>query len=713
MQFGPFVFDRGRQLLAREGREVPLPPRVLGVLDVLSARPGQIVSKQELIETVWKDAYVSDTSLAEAVSFLRQALGDDPQQPSYIQTVHRRGYRFLPPSPVPVPAAVAAAQPAAASPGSTDTWGVLLPWAIVVLLGATTASTVWRLARPGTTALLPVARFEVAMPDGAVLDTRAPAVAMSADGSRIAFSACGADGNAGCRIYTRALDDTHARPIAGTEGGTAPFLSPDGSLVGFFTDGKLKKIAVAGGSPSTVADVREPLGGAWLDDGSLVFSASANGGPGALLRVGSGGGAPQAIGAIGSDIAVAWPDPLPDGRTVLATAITAPGDRPRTRIVAVSLATGQRTTVFEGAAFARFVPPSMIAFVHDAQLMAAVFDPSQSKVTGQPVAVGWAVGGRAPQFAVSRVGTFAAAPLVDSPSGAGPALAWMSRDGPGSNIAPLPSAFQQMRSPSLSSDGRRIAALTFDAGRADVWTGDLARGTVGRVTFDGDHRAPIWAANDNALVFASAVAGTFNVFERPANASTAARIAASARHQLPASVSRDGRVAYTEFDPASGADIWIGASDGRPSALVRTPFDETAPAFSPDGRWVAYQSNESNQWEVYARPFPGTGAALAISAGGGSSPVWSRDGRTLFYAGANAVMAVEVAGCAAEPCDLKPSAPRMIARGPWIPRGTTSTGLLLVERIADTNVSDRLTLTLQWTRELQRIVPPAVVTTPK
>src|SRR5262245_59932501 len=187
-QFGPFQFDRAHQLLAREGQEVPLPPRVLGVLDVLTARAGEIVSKQELIETVWKDSFVSDTSLAEAVSFLRQALDDDPQQPSYIQTVHRRGYRFLPPAVPAAPAAVpTTATPAAAA---TESWGVVLPWAIVVLLGATTVSTVWRLANPGTPAVLPVARFEIAMPDGAALDTRAPALAMAADGSRVAFSAC-------------------------------------------------------------------------------------------------------------------------------------------------------------------------------------------------------------------------------------------------------------------------------------------------------------------------------------------------------------------------------------------------------------------------------------------------------------------------------------------------------------------------------------------
>src|SRR5262249_13637892 len=155
------------------------------------ARPGEIVSKQELIETVWKDAFVSDTSLAEAISFLRQALGDDPQQPSYIQTVHRRGYRFLP-AVTPLPAA-------SAGPGlplrvPRDGLGLVLRWAVAVLLAATAASAFWRLWHPDNGFVPPVARFDISLPAGTALDTAFPAIATSADASRIVFSACAMDG---------------------------------------------------------------------------------------------------------------------------------------------------------------------------------------------------------------------------------------------------------------------------------------------------------------------------------------------------------------------------------------------------------------------------------------------------------------------------------------------------------------------------------------
>src|SRR5262245_36663470 len=182
-QFGPFQFDRAHQLLMREGQEVPLPPRVIGVLDVLTARPGQIVSKQELIETVWKDAFVSDTSLSEAISFLRQALGDDPQQPSYIQTIHRRGYRFLP-ATATATAASAVTVARETSDRTRDSVLTLLPWALAILLGAVAVSALWRVSHPDSPAVLPVTRFDVALPAGTTLDTESPAVSIAADGSR-------------------------------------------------------------------------------------------------------------------------------------------------------------------------------------------------------------------------------------------------------------------------------------------------------------------------------------------------------------------------------------------------------------------------------------------------------------------------------------------------------------------------------------------------
>ncbi len=712
IEFGPFVFDRARQLLARDGREIPLPPRVLGVLEVLVARPGQIVSKQELIETVWKDAFVSDTSLAEAISFLRQALGDDPQQPAYIQTVHRRGYRFLLPEP---PDSSADAPPTEVVAPDRDAWPSVVPWAIAVLLAAVSASALWRLAHPDTPPAPPVARFDIAAPPGAVIDGSGASVAISADGSRIAFVACAAD--AGCRVYERRLDETVARPVAGTEGGSAPFLSPDGAALGFFADGKLKKVDVTGGPPAVLADVRQPLGAAWADAGTVVFAASPRGGVGGLMRVAADGGrAPAAIydsDPRRGELALAWPDILPGGRVILATAIAAPGPPLLSSIVAISPGTRERTPIIDRAAAARFVAPNTLVLVRDGQLTAAAFDVSRLRVVGQPVALGWAVAEDAPQFAVSRNGSLALVPTVDEPPAS---LAFLSRDG---RLSPLPASPQQLSSAALSPDGRRLVALARSDPRSDVWSLELERGALTRLTFDGEHRAPIWGAGGRGIVFASRAGGPFNLFAQTFDAPGTQKLTAAAHPQFPSSLAGEDRaVVFTDFDPVNGADLWtVPIGGGPPAPILETPFDETAASVSPDGRWIAYQSNASNRWEVYARPLPGRGAATPISTAGGMQPAWSRDGRTIYYSGPTGVMAVDVMreGCAdgETQCDLAPSRPVEILHGPWIARGATADGRILVERLRGHELAGHVSVTLQWTRELQRLLPPPVVSSPK
>jgi len=713
--FGPFVFDASNQLLWRGAQEVPLPPRVVGVLGLLVARPGEVVSRQELIDAVWKDAFVSDTSLAEAISFLRQALGDDPQQPSYIQTVHRRGYRFL----HPVNGGGAAAPAPDAAPGvGRDPWAQLLPWAIAALLAAMTVTTLWRVAHPDAPLVLPVARFDVALPAGVALDAAAPALAFSPSGARLAFAACDAAGR--CQLFVRALDQLDAQPLAGADGAAAPFFSPDEASLAFFADGKLKTIAAAGGAATTIADAPHALGGAWLDDGSIVFASTLAGG---LRRVPAAGGAARIatrIDAAAGELRHEDPEWVPGTGAVLATSVLAASPPLRARIVALSLDTGQRTRVVDRASSPRFVAPNLLTFVRDGALMAAAFDPSQLKIVGQPVVVAARVGEAPSQYAVSRVGAFAAAVAQEEPA---PALAWAARGAP---IEPLPRALQNLAAPQPSNDGSRIAAVKSGDEPGELWWADVARGTLSRLTFEGEHRDPRWTPGGDAIVFASRVGGVFNLFTRGLDDRAAPRrLTTAAHHQIPGAVSDRGIVFFTDVDPSSGADIWsVPLAGGAPQAVVRTPFDEIAPAPSPGGRWLAYQSNESNRWEVYVRPLGGAGAAVPISAGGGASPVWSRDGTTLYYAGRSGVMAVALAECAAiapgasgaEPScrDVAPSPPAEVVHGAWIPRGAWPGGRLLVERARGplTGV-DRIRVTLQWTRELQRVVPPAVVSSPK
>src|SRR6476620_11105389 len=258
--FGPFVFDRTNGLLRNEGREVPLPPRVLGVLELLVSRAGAIVSRQALIDTVWKDAFVTDTSLAEAISVLRQTLGDDPQASRYIQTVHRRGYRFVArvaplPSTPPEAAAIAPPHRTVEKESAPSIGRQLLPWAIAALCMGLSVIAVWQYTH-FRAPLASVVRMRIEPVAGTAFDTRAPALALSPDGQVLAWSAC----DAACRLYVRALDQLDPRAIPGTEDASAPFFSPDGRWIGFFAAGKLRRVAVAGGMPVVIAEASQPFG---------------------------------------------------------------------------------------------------------------------------------------------------------------------------------------------------------------------------------------------------------------------------------------------------------------------------------------------------------------------------------------------------------------------------------------------------------------------
>ncbi|MEO7275526.1 MAG: transcriptional regulator, partial [Vicinamibacterales bacterium] len=220
LAFGPFTFDPGNHLLRRGGNQIAAPPRVLGVLDVLLERAGDLVLRQELIDRVWREAFVTDTSLAEAVSGLRQLLGDDAQAPTYIQTVHRRGYRFV--APVEVQEAKAAQTPASdPSPAparlevvTPSIGGQLIPWSLAALFAILATVAIFRLTRQQPTTPV-TARFAIELSAGDHFDPRGVAVALSPDGSQAVWSACNTNG---CQLYQRPLDRLEATALRGTEG---------------------------------------------------------------------------------------------------------------------------------------------------------------------------------------------------------------------------------------------------------------------------------------------------------------------------------------------------------------------------------------------------------------------------------------------------------------------------------------------------------------
>ena len=581
LTFGPFAFDAHTRLLSRDGREVALPPRVLGVLELLLHRAGDVVSRQELIDTVWKDAFVTDTSLAEAVSVLRQALGDEPQSPTYIQTLHRRGYRFVAPVSADRPTigqagAARAEAPATEPPLSPSIGGQLVPWSAALICALLALAAVWELTRDRQAASPPAARFTVPPAPGTVFDSSAPALAISTDGTQLAWSGCDASG---CRIYVRPLDRLEATVLPGTDGGQAPFFSPDGRWIAFFADGRLKKIALAGGAPVTLADAPSILGGTWADR-EIIFAGSPSGG---LMRVPADGGEARPLTTpreAAGEVRHAWPALVPNQRVLLFTIDTtavegAPGVMGAMSLDSAASAAGsQWRTLVAGVDVARAIAQDTVVFSRGPELAAMIFDPQRSATAGAPRSVVASVGtarGRA-QFALSPSGSlvWVGTPASSLPSASG--LAWWTPSG----FQDAPDEVSRLRDATLSPDGTRVAGVNIEGGRGDVWVTDVRRGTSTRLTHSGINASPVWSADGRTIFFASRGDGAFELWKRDAEgiqAATRLTAAGGSRHALPLAVSSDGSMlAFQQTTAATHADILVAAArfGSRADARVRT-----------------------------------------------------------------------------------------------------------------------------------------------
>lgn len=404
--FGDFSFDPVNHLLCRRGVEVPLPPRVLGVLVLLLERRGEVVTKQELIAAVWRDAFVSETSLSEAISVLRQTLGDDPQRPLYIQTLHRRGYRFIAgiqPTDVPSLAPVAATGTAEAvlEPEHAPRLSLLVPWLITLFSVLIAAIAVYRHVDATAPAHPSPVQFAIALPAGLDVAAAGAPVAVSNDGSMIAFAGCALSQ---CAIYLRPMSQTEPTPVAGTANAHSPFFSADGRSLGFFADGRLQTIALGGGSPVTVADAPEPLGAVWLSDGQIVFARTAAEGL-FVTRPSADAVRPLTTPAPGEG-GHRWPAALPDASAVVfsVTASAAGGDRHYGAVV--SMRTGAWARVLDDVSAVRVPVADYLVAQRGDGLVASWFDARTHSVVGLPVAVASPrLLQGPPQFAVNDAGT--------------------------------------------------------------------------------------------------------------------------------------------------------------------------------------------------------------------------------------------------------------------------------------------------------------------
>jgi DNA-binding winged helix-turn-helix (wHTH) protein/Tol biopolymer transport system component len=718
VSFGPFSFDTHTRLLSRGGQEVALPPRVLGVLELLLRRAGDVVTRQELIDAVWKDAFVTDTSLAEAVSVLRQALADDSQSPTFIQTLHRRGYRFVAPVSTIGPtgrteAPVPANTPVLAPSISPSIGGQLVPWSAAVICALIAAAAVWHLTRGEQAGSAPAVRFTLAPAPGTRFDDRAPALAFSADGTQLAWSAC--DGS-GCRIYVRPLDRLEPSAIPGTDDGHAPFFSPDGRWIAFFADGRLKKVALAGGAPVTLADAPSILGGTWSDR-EIIFAGSSTDG---LQRISADGGDPRPLTTpreADGEIRHAWPSLVPNRRVLLFTIETMPAEGPTGVMSALSLdaagasAATRWPKLVAGVNLARAAAPDTIVFARGSELDVIAFDPIRLAVAGAPRAIPSLVAtarGRA-HYALSSNGSLVAAVTPGPPSPAdAPGLAWWSRSG----FLPATEEVRRLRAATLSPDGTRVAGVNVEGAGADIWVADVLRGTASRLTHSGVNTSPIWSADGRTIYFASRTDGAFEIWSRDAEGTQpAARRFSSGgagRHSLPLAVSPDGTMlVFRHTDDRRGGDLWmLPLGEGPPRPLVQGPFDDGAASVSPDSAMLAFQSAETGRWEIYLLRLR-DGRRMVVSTDGGERPVWSQDG--LYFQSRGRLVRARIADAQTfridavdEIADLQGAALQ----------GVSPDGRILVERGTDLSHGTAV-VNLEWLREARALLGPPATALPR
>jgi serine/threonine protein kinase len=551
--------------------------------------------------------------------------------------------------------------------------------------------------------------FMIAPPTGTSLESLSPRnLAISPDGMRIAIVAGNSDGR---RLYLRELNSAALTAIAGTEGSAEPMFSPDGRSLAFFSGSKLKKVSLEGGTPTTLAEgIVYPTGSCWAADHNIYYSPSLQS---AILRVNENGGTPQPVTKLqpgSSELGHASPYLLPDQKTLLFTIFTG-GNLDDGALVAQTLGSDQRKTLVSKGFDPRFLAPNQLFYVRSGNLMSSSFDLKKLEVSGSPVEVLQDIGSSglwgSAQYDFSRNGTLVYATV--GKRGTENRLVLAEHD---AKPQPFSVKSNVYESPRFSPDGKSLA-LTVRLPDPDIWIYDLERGSLRRMTFaPGEDELPVWSPDGKRIAYASN--GRQQAFLLPVDGSGKEEpLFKNESHFHLQSWSPDGKIiAYERFGSSGQYEIWMLplTGDKKPYSYLASQFENSKPAFSVDGNWLAYTSTESGRAEVYVQRFPGPGEKIQVSTDGGSDPEWSHDGKQLVYESSGTLWATDVSVA-----PFRVGKSRVLyqgdiwndAAGPNYALAPAGKRIVVVERGKDAEGAN-LKVVLNWDEELQALRGPAL-----
>jgi eukaryotic-like serine/threonine-protein kinase len=569
-----------------------------------------------------------------------------------------------------------------------------LPVAIGALVLIAAIIALWRLTTPRVSER--VVRYEIQLPTAGFIDT--PIVALSPDGRRLAYAVF-ADGQP---VHVRSIDSQDAPPLPGTEGAASPFFSPDGQWIGYVIRGKLMKSALAGGAPQTITAgiALAGRGATWAPDGTIYFAPSPSGG---LWKVRANGGTAVPVtqpDASAGENSHRWPQILPDGKHVLFTIRTdGIGSFDDAKIAVLSTETGKWHVLLDGGTCGRYVPDGHLLFGRGGALYEIAFDLRSLSTSGSRRKVAEPVlsvaGSGAVHYTVSNRGDLVYVPLHVTPR---TLLLSFDRQGHSKTAATLDFNVDRV---SLSPDGRKLAVSIYGANN-DIWIYDMISGQRTRLSFErGDESWPVWTADGSSVMYRASNPDRILSRSIDGNGEPQELLRDAAR---PTSCSPDGKfLVYSRQDPRTGDDLWLLPlrGDRTPQPLLQTAYDESEARFSPDGKWIAYASNQSGAYEVYLRSTT-AGGYRQVSTNGGGRPRWSPDGNELFYMSraSGGIYRVPISG---PPNDLHLGSVQLVTdKTPFQTYEVTDEGPLLLQTNAPLPGSIPITVVLNWSSELRQ-----------